>query len=54
MLIQLLLGPLITHLLLRPVLEPAFGAGLPSLEGAIDLFVDSYLRAVALPEPGQD
>ncbi|WP_033332047.1 MULTISPECIES: TetR/AcrR family transcriptional regulator [Streptomyces] len=53
-LIQLLLGPLITHLLLRPVLEPAFGAGLPSLEGAIDLFVDSYLRAVALPEPGQD
>ncbi|MFJ8626200.1 TetR/AcrR family transcriptional regulator [Kitasatospora sp. NPDC093550] len=48
-LVQLMLGPLITHILLRPVLEPALGAGLPSLEESIDLFADSYLRAVALP-----
>ncbi|MFD8756562.1 TetR/AcrR family transcriptional regulator [Kitasatospora sp. NPDC059577] len=48
-LVQLLLGPLITHILLRPVLEPAFGAGLPSVDRAIDHFVDCYLRAVALP-----
>ncbi|MER7580109.1 TetR/AcrR family transcriptional regulator [Kitasatospora sp. NPDC097691] len=55
-LVQLLLGPLITHILLRPVLEPALGAGLPSLEESIDLFADAYLRAVALPgaESGSD
>ncbi len=48
-LVQLLFGPLINHILLRPVLEPALGAGLPSLEESIDLFAEAYLRAVALP-----
>ncbi|MBV6696327.1 TetR/AcrR family transcriptional regulator [Kitasatospora aureofaciens] len=48
-LVQLLLGPMVTHLLLRPVLGPAFGAGMPSLEESIELFADAYLRAVALP-----
>ncbi|MFJ2866422.1 TetR/AcrR family transcriptional regulator [Kitasatospora sp. NPDC087314] len=48
-LVQLLLGPLINHVLLRPVLEPALGGGLPSLDDSIELFADAYLRAVALP-----
>lgn len=48
-LVQLLLGPVINHVLLRPVLEPALGAGLPSLDETIELFTEAYLRAVALP-----
>ncbi|MBO1419878.1 TetR/AcrR family transcriptional regulator [Streptomyces sp. FH025] len=51
-LVQLLFGPLLNHMLLRPVLESAFGAGLPSSEESIDLFVEAYLRAVALPPEG--
>ncbi|WP_280675363.1 TetR/AcrR family transcriptional regulator [Kitasatospora sp. MAA19] len=49
LLAQLLLGPLINHILLRPVLAPAFGADLPSVDEAIELFADAFLRAVALP-----
>lgn len=48
---QLMIGPLVNHVLLRPVLEPALGAGLPPLEEVLDLFVEAYLRAVVLP-PG--
>ncbi|MGW2255235.1 TetR/AcrR family transcriptional regulator [Kitasatospora sp. NPDC001660] len=48
-LVQLLLGPVINHVLLRPALEPVLGAGLPSLDESIELFADAYLRAVALP-----
>ncbi|MFJ7245853.1 TetR/AcrR family transcriptional regulator [Kitasatospora sp. NPDC098652] len=51
-LVQLLLGPLVNNVLLRPVLEPALGAGLPPLDEALDLFVEAYLRAVSLPGPG--
>ncbi|MBD0691754.1 TetR/AcrR family transcriptional regulator [Streptomyces sp. CBMA123] len=51
-LVQLMLGPLLNHVLFRPVLEPALGAGLPPLEDVLDLFVEAYLRAVALPGPG--
>lgn len=52
MLIQLLLGPLLNHVLMRPVLEPAAGVELPSTDEAVEIFVEAYLRAVALPEAG--
>ncbi|MFD4654656.1 TetR/AcrR family transcriptional regulator [Kitasatospora sp. NPDC058444] len=51
-LVQLLLGPLLNHVLMRPVLEPALGAELPSMDETVDIFVDAYLRAVAVPEGG--
>ncbi|MGE7436112.1 MULTISPECIES: TetR/AcrR family transcriptional regulator [Kitasatospora] len=47
--IQLLLGPLVTHILMRPVLAPALGDELPSLEQTCELFADAYLRAVTYP-----
>ncbi|MFJ6617043.1 TetR/AcrR family transcriptional regulator [Kitasatospora sp. NPDC091335] len=50
-LVQLLLGPLLNHVLMRPVLEPALGAGLPSMDETVEIFVDAYLRAVAVPAP---
>ncbi|MER6303495.1 TetR/AcrR family transcriptional regulator [Kitasatospora sp. NPDC001539] len=50
-LVQLLLGPMLNHVLLRPVLEPALGTDLPSLEEASALFADAYLRAVAPAGP---
>ncbi|MFB7664861.1 TetR/AcrR family transcriptional regulator [Kitasatospora sp. NPDC056138] len=49
-LMQLLLGPMAMHLLVRPVLAPALGPDLPSVEEAAELFTESYLRAVALPQ----
>ncbi|MFG2917375.1 TetR/AcrR family transcriptional regulator [Kitasatospora sp. NPDC048298] len=51
-LVQLLLGPLLNHVLIRPVLEPLPGAGLPSTDETVEIFVGAYLRAVALPEAG--
>ena len=48
-LFQLLVGPMTTHLLLRPAMEPVLGAGLPPLEEAAELFAEAYLRAVAPP-----
>ncbi|KJK59424.1 TetR/AcrR family transcriptional regulator [Saccharothrix sp. ST-888] len=48
-LMQLLLGPMAMHLLVRPVLAPALGPALPSVEETAELFTESYLRAVALP-----
>ncbi|MER7843287.1 TetR/AcrR family transcriptional regulator [Kitasatospora sp. NPDC096077] len=47
---QLMLGPLLNHLLFRPSLEPVLGSELPSLEETLELFTEAYLRAVALPE----
>ncbi|HJD84508.1 TetR/AcrR family transcriptional regulator [Kitasatospora aureofaciens] len=52
-LVQLLLGPLLSRVLMRPVLETTLGAGLPSLDESIDLFTEAYLRAVALPAPDE-
>jgi hypothetical protein len=39
-------GPLVTHMLLRPVEEDALAADLPSLEDACDVFADAFLCAV--------
>ncbi|WP_344583996.1 TetR/AcrR family transcriptional regulator [Streptomyces lunalinharesii] len=49
-LVQLLLGPLVTHTLLRPVLEPVRGADLPPVNEACELFAEAYLRAVTWRE----
>ncbi|MFB7128377.1 TetR/AcrR family transcriptional regulator [Kitasatospora xanthocidica] len=46
---QLMIGPLLNHALMRPVLEPALGDGLPSTDETVELFAQAYLRAVALP-----
>jgi AcrR family transcriptional regulator len=49
-LVQLMVGPLVTHLLLRPVEQEVLGADLPTVEDACDMFADAFLRAV-LTEP---
>ncbi|MEV5573357.1 TetR/AcrR family transcriptional regulator [Spirillospora sp. NPDC052269] len=43
-----LFSPLVTHLLLRPVVAPLYGE-LPSIEDVVEEYVQAYLRAVALP-----
>ncbi len=45
-LVQLMVSPLVTHLLLRPVEQDVFGSDLPTVEDACDLFADAFLRAV--------
>jgi AcrR family transcriptional regulator len=47
LLVQLLLGPIATHMLLRPTLEATPGAELPSVEEIADTLATAYLRAVA-------
>ncbi|WP_182452785.1 hypothetical protein [Streptacidiphilus sp. P02-A3a] len=49
-LFQLLAGPMVTHILTRPVLEPVLGAAPPSPAEVSELFAEAYLRAVTLPE----
>ncbi len=49
-LFQLLVGPLVTHILLRPVLEPVLGTDLPPVDEVCELFTEAYLRAVTQPE----
>jgi AcrR family transcriptional regulator len=48
LLVQLLLGPIATHMLLRPTLESALGAELPSVEEMTETLSAAYLRAVAI------
>ncbi len=52
LLVQLMIGPLATHMLLRPILESALGAdGLPSVDETCETFADAFLRAVrVVPE----
>lgn len=49
LLVQLMLGPMVAHLLLRPTLEAAMGAETPSVEETCAVFTDAFLRAAALP-----
>lgn len=51
LLAHLLLGPIAVHMLARPAMAPAFGPGFPSVEEACDVFVDAFLRAVAVSDP---
>jgi AcrR family transcriptional regulator len=48
LLVQLLLGPITTHMLLRPTLETAVGTDLPSVEEITGTLAAAYLRAVAV------
>jgi AcrR family transcriptional regulator len=45
--IQLMIGPLVMHMLLRPVLETSMGPQLPTTEEACEAFAAAFLRAVA-------
>jgi AcrR family transcriptional regulator len=47
LLLQLLLGPIASHLLLRPTLAQVMGDALPSKDDVCDLFTDAFLRAAA-------
>jgi AcrR family transcriptional regulator len=47
LLVQLLLGPIATHMLLRPTLETALGGELPSVDEITDTLASAYRRAVA-------
>ncbi len=46
---QLLISPVAVHMLTRPVLAPAFGAGFPTVDQASEIFADNFLRAVSAP-----
>jgi AcrR family transcriptional regulator len=48
LLVQLLLGPIVTHMLLRPTLEASLGGELPSVDEITDTLASTYLRAVAV------
>lgn len=48
LLLQLLLGPIATHLLLRPTLAQVMRDTLPSKDDVCDLFTDAFLRAAAI------
>lgn len=52
LLLQQLIGPLVTHLLLRPAMTPERGGQLPGLEQVCAEFTAAFLRAVATPDPG--
>ncbi|MFK0230802.1 TetR/AcrR family transcriptional regulator [Streptomyces sp. NPDC090303] len=51
-LVQQMLGPVFSYFLLRPVYEQIGSASLPTLEDAIETFTESFLRAAAIPPPG--
>lgn len=45
-LVQLLIGPLATHLLVRPTLADVFGPAFPSVDQAVNEFTDAFCAAV--------
>ncbi|MDF5752806.1 TetR/AcrR family transcriptional regulator [Spongiactinospora sp. TRM90649] len=48
LLIQLMIGPMAGHMLLRPVLQDALGDGLPPVRDVTQVFAEAFLRATAL------
>ncbi len=46
LLLQQLIGPLVTHLLFRPVLNGGLAGDHPTVEEACEVFADGFLRAV--------
>lgn len=50
LLIQQLLGPLLLHLLSRPVISRHVGPEMPGLDEACAMFAATFVRAVGLPE----
>jgi AcrR family transcriptional regulator len=46
LLVELLLGPIVVHLLMRPALEPVLGAELPSVDETSEILAAAFLRAV--------
>lgn len=52
--VQLVLGPIVAHMLLRPALISALGdRALPSIDDACETFSDAFLRAIGWPQHGQ-
>ncbi|WP_434421126.1 TetR/AcrR family transcriptional regulator [Nannocystis pusilla] len=51
LLLQQLLGPLAVHMLVRPAWGRALGGQLPDVDTACEIFTDTFLRAVAVPNP---
>lgn len=49
LLMQLLVGPLAMHILLRPTLESLLGPGMPTLEETCEVFAGAFLRAAGVP-----
>lgn len=47
---QLLVGPLVTHLLLRPVVASVLGPELPDVDEIREEFAEAFLRAVTVPK----
>ncbi|MGP4029914.1 TetR/AcrR family transcriptional regulator [Actinomadura sp. 3N407] len=54
LLIQLMIGPLVLHMLLRPVLETSIGRQLPTVEESCQVFTAAFLRSVAAQSPTPD
>lgn len=51
LLLQLLFGPLAVHMLFRPAWAQQLGPELPAVDAACEVFVDAFLRAVAVDSP---
>ncbi|MBC6468875.1 TetR/AcrR family transcriptional regulator [Actinomadura alba] len=49
LLVQLLLGPIAAHMLLRPTLDAALGPELPPVDETCEIFAEAFLRAAAMP-----
>ncbi|MEU7858101.1 helix-turn-helix domain-containing protein [Nonomuraea sp. NPDC049141] len=47
LLIQLMIGPMAGHMLLRPVLQDGLGEGLPPVEAVARTFAEAFIRATA-------
>jgi hypothetical protein len=47
LLIQLMLGPMAGHMLLRPVLQDALGNSLPPVDEVARIFADAFIHATA-------
>lgn len=46
LLVQLMIGPVVAHLFVRPVLGQVLGDDLPGIEESCDVFAEAFLRAV--------
>lgn len=51
LLIQQLIGPVVVHMLSRPMLIRGVGPQLPGIHEACAVFAEAFVRAVAVPKP---
>jgi AcrR family transcriptional regulator len=53
LLVQLLIGPVVLHMLTRPAFTALLGPSFSTVEQACEVFTDTFMRAVIEPTPGK-